>query len=103
MRPAERPIAFTARWKLAIAAPYLAIREHGAGDRPLGWRGIPSRTPTQVCISAPFLSFVPSCTVLSISLSERLVHVRSDALGHRKHPQQGRTGLGPIPDIGRSP
>ena len=24
LRPAERPIVFTARWKLAIAAPYLS-------------------------------------------------------------------------------
>src|SRR3546814_538448 len=91
---------FTARWKLAIAAPYLAMREHGAGDSPLGWRGIPSRTQTQVCISAPFLSFVQSGPVLSISLSERIVHGRSDARGYRKRPPQGRTGQGPVAGIG---
>src|SRR3546814_17086223 len=31
-----RSIVFTARWKLAIAAPLLAMQEHGAGDSPLG-------------------------------------------------------------------
>src|SRR3546814_8750155 len=46
------------------------MREHGAGDSPLGWRGIPSRTQTQVCISAPFLSFARSGPVLSVSRSE---------------------------------
>src|SRR3546814_939986 len=70
------------------------MREHGAGDSPLGWRGIPSRTQTQVCISAPFFSFVQSGPVLSISLSERIVHGRSDARGYRKRPPQGRTGQG---------
>src|SRR3546814_12045950 len=102
MRPAERPSAFTARWKLAIAAPYLAIREHGAGDSPLGWRGLPSRTPTHVCISAPFLSFVQSGPVLSISLSYRIVHGRSAARGSRKRPLQGRTDQAPVADIART-
>src|SRR3546814_1096855 len=66
----------------------------------LGWRGIPSRTQTQVCISAPFLSFVQSGPVLSVSLSERIVHGRSDARGYRKRPPQGRTGQGPVAGIG---
>src|SRR3546814_14690915 len=101
MRPAERPIAFTARWKLAIAAPYLAIREHGAGDSPLGWRGIPSRPQTHVCISAPFLPFVQSGPVLSISLSPRILPGRSDARGHRTRPPHGRPGQGPAADIGK--
>src|SRR3546814_17411684 len=103
LRPSERPIAFTARWKLAIAAPSLAMRAHGAGDSPLGWRGIPSRTQTPVCISAPFLSFVQSGPVLSISLSERIVHGRSDARGYRQRPPQGRTGHGPAHRNGSRP
>src|SRR3546814_490400 len=100
LRPAERPIAFTARWKLAIAAPYLAMREHGAGDSPLGWRGIPSRTQTQVCIRAPFLSFVQSGPVLSISLIATLFHDRSAASGYRKRPPQDRTCHAPVAYIG---
>src|SRR3546814_15120076 len=99
----DLPIAFTARWKLAIAAPYLAMREHGAGDSTLGWRGIPSRTQTQVCISAPFLSFVQSGPVLSISLIARIVHGRSDVRGNRKLPPQGRTLQAPVTDIGTEP
>src|SRR3546814_18030755 len=76
------------------------MRVYGAGDSPLGWRGIPSRTQTLVCISAPFLSFVQSGTVLSISLSERMVHGRTDARDYRKRPPQGRTGKGPDAGIG---
>src|SRR3546814_17514034 len=78
------------------------MRDEGAGYSPLGWRGIPSRTQTQVCISAPFLSFVQSGPVLSISLSERIVHGHSDARGYRKRPPQGRTGQDPVPVIGRA-
>src|SRR3546814_20063129 len=81
LRPAERPIAFTARWKLAIAAPYLAMLEHGAGDSPLGWRGIPSRTQTPLCINAPFLSFVQSGPVLTISPPAKLWHGASEPKG----------------------
>src|SRR3546814_16598691 len=76
------------------------MREHGAGDSPLGWRGIPSRTQTQVCISAPFLSFVQSGPVLSISLSERIVHGLSDARGYRKRQPQGLTGQGQVAGFG---
>src|SRR3546814_2408133 len=39
-------------------------------------------------------------SVLSISLSERIVHGRSDARGYRKRPPQGRTGQGPVAGIG---
>src|SRR3546814_14724207 len=99
----DLPIAFTARWKLAIAAPYLAMRAHGAGDSSLGWRGIPSRTQTQVCIRAPFLSFVPSGPVLQLSLSARLVHGRSDVRGYRKRPPQVRPGHGPVEALGSPP
>src|SRR3546814_5931804 len=67
------------------------MREHGAGDSPLGWRGIPSRTQTQVFISAPFLSFARSGPVLSVSHSERIDHGCSNARGYRNRPSQGRS------------
>src|SRR3546814_4839614 len=56
---------------------------------------------SDVCSSDLFLSFVQSSPVLSISLSERIVHGRSDARGYRKRPPQGRTGQGPVAGIGK--
>src|SRR3546814_9217143 len=64
--------------------------------------GIPSRTQTQVCISAPFLSFARSGPVLSVSHSERIDHGCSNARGYRNRPSQAPAGQGPVAGI-RSP
>src|SRR3546814_13832381 len=95
LRPAERLIVFTARWKLAIAAPLLAMQEHGAGDSPLGFRGTPCRTQTHVCISVPFLSFHPSGPVLRVSHSETIYpvcsYVKRRPVGHESGREKGST------------
>src|SRR3546814_5129986 len=41
LRPAERPIVFTARWKLAIAAPLPCHARAWRGRQPAGVQGYP--------------------------------------------------------------
>src|SRR3546814_5763622 len=48
--------------------PYLAMREHGAGDSPLGFRGIPCRTQTQVCRSEEHTSELQSLMRISYAV-----------------------------------